>query len=266
MFDVTSQLVRKEISPFAREHTGFIAEIKIERLTKRYSDTQSPAVENLNLQINEGEFIAIVGPSGSGKTTILDCLLGINSPSSGEIQISGLPPRDAIKKWPGAIGYVSQEVFIANKSILENVTLGFEPSEVPIDAVNAAIESARLKDFVGSLPLGIATVLGENGAKVSGGQKQRIGIARALLTSPRLLVLDEATSALDGITESKIAAEIISFKGKMSILVIAHRLSTILDADRIYYIEDGRLLGQGTFEELRRNTPQFADQAKIMGL
>jgi ABC-type multidrug transport system fused ATPase/permease subunit len=265
-FDVTSQLVRKEVSPFVWEHGDFRAEIKIDRLTKRYPDTQSPAVENLILQINEGEFIAVVGPSGSGKTTILDCLLGINSPSSGEIQISGLPPRDAIKKWPGAIGYVSQEVFIANKSILENVTLGFEPSEVPLDAVNAAIESARLKDFVGSLPLGMATVLGENGAKVSGGQKQRIGIARALLTSPRLLVLDEATSALDGITESKIAAEIISFKGKMSILVIAHRLSTILDADRIYYIENGRLLGQGTFEELRRSTPQFADQARIMGL
>jgi ABC-type bacteriocin/lantibiotic exporter with double-glycine peptidase domain len=264
--DVDSSYDDKRISKFESDHHDFRPEIDISNLSKKYQDTASAALEYFNLHIKPGEFVAIVGPSGSGKTTILDCLLGINAPTSGEIRISGCSPREALSKWPGAIGYVSQEVYISNKSIIENIALGFDPLEVPEKAIWSAINSAKLNDFVQSLPIGLNTILGENGAKISGGQKQRIGIARALLTSPKLLVLDEATSALDGITEAEISSEILSLKGDMSILVIAHRLSTILDADRIYYLDNGKLLGTGTFKELKATIPQFAAQAEIMGL
>ena len=129
-----------------------------------------------------------------------------------------------------------------------------------------AVRIAQLHEFVESLPQGIHTLVGERGSKVSGGQRQRIGIARALYTNPKLLVLDEATSSLDGQTEADISSSILELRGKVTIVIIAHRLSTVLNADRICYLEEGKIVAQGTFQEVRKLVPDFDTQAKLMGL
>ena len=123
-----------------------------------------------------------------------------------------------------------------------------------------------MEDFISSLPLGLDTPLGERGGNISGGQRQRIGIARALVTNPRILVLDEATSALDGETEAEISSAISNLKGKTTVVVIAHRLASVRNCDSVLYLESGNSIMQGTFEEVRKAVPNFEKQAKLMGL
>ena len=255
-----------ESSKFTSDHSGFTPWVSVKGLSKQYKQEGSFALRSFDLEIKPGEFIAVVGPSGSGKTTFVDCLMGVTDPSAGEILISGLSPSAAIEKWPGAISYVPQNVYLRNGSISSNVTLGYEDDEIPQYLVEDALERAQLGPYLSQSPLGIFSEVGEQGSKLSGGQKQRIGIARALLSKPQLLVLDEATSALDGITEIQIAQEIQQLKGKISILAIAHRLSTIVQADRIYYLKDGEIIGKGTFDELRALVPEFNTQAELMGM
>jgi ABC-type multidrug transport system fused ATPase/permease subunit len=192
--------------------------------------------------------------------------MGILTPTDGEISISGFTPHEAVSKWPGAIAYVPQDVSIFNGTVLSNIALGFAPQEVPELQINKSLEVAKLLDFVNSLPQGIHTEVGENGSSFSGGQRQRLGIARALFTNPKLLVLDEATSALDGDTEIQVASAIRGLKGKTTILMIAHRLSTVRDADAVVYMENGKAIAIGSFEEVRLKVPEFDKQATLMGL
>lgn len=253
-------------SKFSIDHVGFIPHVQIRGLSKRYHQNEPLALDSFDLEILPGEFVAVVGPSGSGKTTFVDCLMGVTKPTEGQIKISGLSPQEAVRKWPGAISYVPQNVYLRNGSISSNVTLGYEEGEISPDQILNALERAQLGEFITQAQSGLNSEVGEHGAKLSGGQKQRIGIARALITKPELLVLDEATSALDGITEMQIANEIQHLKGKISILVIAHRLSTIVNADRIYYLKEGKLIGVGSFNTLRISVPEFDVQAKLMGM
>jgi ABC-type multidrug transport system fused ATPase/permease subunit len=173
---------------------------------------------------------------------------------------------EAIEKWPGAIAYVPQDVLIINGSIRENVALGYPLENATDKLVNDALRIASLADFVDSLPDALETNLGERGARLSGGQRQRIGIARALFTKPKLLVLDEATSSLDSMTEESISNDIKSLKGSTTVIIIAHRLSTVKDADRVVYIEQGRILAVGTFDEVRSLVPDFDKQARLTGI
>lgn len=261
--------IKEEIglsSNFTTDHSDFVPRVQIRNLTKRYKDREFLALDSVELDIHPGEFIAVVGPSGSGKTTLVDCLMGVTTPSEGQIEISGLSPHAVIHKWPGAISYVPQNVYLRNGTISSNVTLGYDEGGIPGDMISNALEQAQLGEFIAQAPLGILSEVGEHGAKLSGGQKQRIGLARALISKPKLLVLDEATSALDGMTELQITDELLSLKGRVTILVIAHRLSTIVSADRIYYLENGKVLGVGKFQELRKLIPQFDQQAKLMGM
>jgi ABC-type multidrug transport system fused ATPase/permease subunit len=253
-------------SNFTTDHSDFVPRVQISNLTKRYKDREFLALDSFELDIHPGEFVAVVGPSGSGKTTLVDCLMGVTTPSAGQIQISGLSPHAAIHKWPGAISYVPQNVYLRNGTISSNVTLGYDEGGIPGNMILNALEQAQLGEFIAQSPLGILSEVGEHGAKLSGGQKQRIGLARALISKPKFLVLDEATSALDGMTELQITEELLSLKGRVTMLVIAHRLSTIVSADRIYYLENGKVLGVGKFEELRQTIPQFDQQAKLMGM
>jgi ABC-type multidrug transport system fused ATPase/permease subunit len=197
---------------------------------------------------------------------MIDVLLGVLNPDEGSVLISGLPPLLAVAKWPGAVSYVPQDVVIATGTIRENVALGY-PSEVATDElVNSALRVAHLDKFVSELPNGIDTHVGERGAKISGGQRQRLGIARALFTRPHLLVLDEATSSLDGETEVSITDAIHELRGSTTVVVIAHRLSTVRDADIVIYLSNGSIKAIGTFDEVRKNVPDFDRQAKLMGL
>jgi ABC-type multidrug transport system fused ATPase/permease subunit len=248
------------------EHLGFEPSIKVSNLTWTYPNSNTPALQDINLEVKSGEFIALVGPSGAGKTSLVDAILGVLPSSNGSVIISGMTPLEAVKHWSGAIAYVPQDVLISDGSIRQNVSIGFPDSEATDDLVWQAIEMAQLKVFVQSLPNELDSQVGERGTRISGGQKQRLGIARAMFTNPKLLVLDEATSSLDGQTESDIADAIQALKGIVTVVMIAHRLSTVRDADKVIYLDHGKILSIGSFQEVRSEVPEFDRQAQLMGL
>lgn len=250
-------------------HESFNPALELSNVNFSFSDTkpnQNLFIQNLNLKIDSGQFVAVVGPSGSGKTTLVNLALGLYKPSSGRVSMSGIEPELAINKWPGAVSFVPQDVRILNGTIKENLEFGLTESEISDLAVQKALEDSQLQVLVDSLDLKTNTLLGESGHQLSGGQKQRLGLARALYTSPKLLILDEATSALDSETESAITESLAKLQGKVTVIVIAHRLSTVRRADRVLYVEAGKILADGTFDEIRKEIPNFDQQAKLMGL
>ena len=248
------------------QHVGFLSEIRVNRVTLTYPGGLTPAISNVSLDISAGISVAVVGSSGAGKTTLIDILLGVLKPDNGSILISGLPPLEAISRWPGAISYVPQDVVIAAGTIRENVALGYPPEAVLDELVMNALKVAHLDKFVQTLQDGIDTQVGERGAKISGGERQRLGIARAMFTNPYLLVLDEATSSLDGETEASISDAIHALRGTTTVVMIAHRLSTVRNADLVVYMSDGKIVSTGSFDEVRRAVPDFDRQAKLMSL
>jgi ABC-type multidrug transport system fused ATPase/permease subunit len=248
------------------DHADFNPQIEVRKVSFSFQNNRDFSLSEIDLRIPSGSLVAIVGPSGAGKTTLVDLILGILNPNSGDVSISSISPEEAIVRWPGAISYVPQDVLIISGTIRENVSLGYPHKFVSDDLVDAAIQMANLQEFVGSLPEGIGTEVGERGTKISGGQRQRLGIARALFTKPKLLVLDEATSALDAESEASIAKAIEALRGNTTVIMIAHRLSTVRDADLIVYMEKGKILATGTFEKVRRQVPDFDVQARLFGL
>jgi ABC-type multidrug transport system fused ATPase/permease subunit len=215
------------------KHIGFCPEIEIKRISVRYPENSFDTISDLSLTIFPGEMIAIVGESGAGKSTLVDLLLGVLEPDLGSVSISGLTPDEAITAWPGAIGYVPQDSWLIDGTIAQNVALGFAETQKYELEILAALEAAQLTTYVNALPNGIESMVGERGTKMSGGQRQRVGIARALFTSPKLLVLDEATSSLDSQTEQEITQSLQELRGISTVVIIAHRLTTILAADRV---------------------------------
>ena len=248
------------------EHLDFLPSISVENINFSYPGEESRAIDNVSFNVASGTSVAIVGSSGAGKTTLVDLLLGILKPDSGTILVSGENPKGAISKWPGAISYVPQDVMISNGTIRENIGLGYPSEFVVTELVNSAIRIAALNQYVSKLTKGIDTPIGERGVKMSGGERQRLGIARAMFTKPALLVLDEATSSLDGETEASVAEAIQELNGKITVVIIAHRLSTIVNSDLVIYLENGKLIAKGTFNEVRNQVPDFDKQAKLMGL
>ena len=248
------------------EHSGFSPTVEMSDVVFKYPNAEAPILQNESFSIKAGNSVAIVGSTGAGKSTAVDVILGLLNPESGSISISGLKPEEAVIKWPGAISYVPQDVVISNGTIRENVALGFNSKYVNEELVWDAIKAAQLDDYVNSLPEGLGTQVGERGTRMSGGQRQRLGIARALFTLPKLLVLDEATSALDGETELAISQAIQRLRGNVTVIMIAHRLSTVRNADSIIYIDKGKVIFIGTFDQVRDNVPNFDRQAKLMGL
>lgn len=257
---------RLVVKPLDFSYVDFHADISLENVSLRYPTKENPAVDSISLRIQPGEVVAFVGPSGAGKTTIIDLLLGVLEPDSGFASIQGLRPLEAIQKWPGAVGYVPQDVMISNGTIRDNVSLGFNKDEFVDHDVWNALEVAQLSEYVRSLPDQLETRVGDRGAQLSGGQRQRLGIARAMFTRPKLLVLDEATSSLDGSTEASITEAVHNLKGGITIVMIAHRLSTVKESDRIFYLSNGKLLTSGTFDQVRQAIPEFNKQAELMGL
>lgn len=242
----------------------FKHEIELKNISFSYQDSNSQAIKGISLTINQGQMVAFVGPSGGGKSTLIDIILGLLDPNEGLVLIRGAKPKRFIESAPGRIGFVSQDSSLFNGSIRENLVFGLKKNYTD-EALYSILDKVALKEFVEKLPLGLEEMIGERGTLMSGGQRQRLNIARAILTNPEILVLDEATSGLDVETEQQIVDSIESIREHRTVIIIAHRLSTVLKSDKIFFINDGSLKGQGTFAELRKSLPDFDRQANLAG-
>jgi ATP-binding cassette, subfamily B, bacterial PglK len=215
-----------------------------------FSDTAA-ALEDIDLDIVSGRSYGIVGASGAGKTTLADVLLGLLRPQRGRITIDGRAIDDAlVESWRRETAYVPQSPYIADATLRENVAFGIAPDAIDDARVMQCLELANLGEFVARQRDGLHTQLGDRGARVSGGQRQRVAIARALYRIPELMVLDEATSALDSLAEGVIQDAIAKLRSVTTTITIAHRLATVRDCDRIFVLDQGRLVAEGSWSEL----------------
>jgi ABC-type multidrug transport system fused ATPase/permease subunit len=254
------------ITPFSSHHELFTGEVTLSHVTFQYPKADRKALFDISVHIPAGSTCAVVGPSGSGKTTLVDLLLGMFEPQSGTALVSNATPLESISNFPGAIGYVPQDVTVFQGTIRENIALGYPIEDALDERINFALEVAQLREFVGQLPAGVDTEVGPRGSKLSGGQRQRLGIARAMFTKPKLLILDESTSALDAQTELAVSEAIAAIPYEITTVIIAHRLSTVRKADQIIYLQDGVMVANGNFEQVRSQVNDFDQQAKLMGL
>lgn len=249
-----------------RHEFHFKGTVEANSLSFKYQGHGKNVISDIDLYIPEGEWLAIVGPSGSGKTTLVDLLLGILKPSQGFAKLSGLESEQALSSFPGSVSYVAQDSFIFEGSIEENITLNRQDLVANIERVRECLSLVGLEKFLDEKEAGLQEQVGELGSKLSGGQRQRLGIARALYTAPKILILDEATSALDANSEKVITDCLNVIRGKTTIISIAHRLSTVINADRLIYLESGRIVASGNFEEVRLKVPDFNRQVELSSL
>ena len=224
--------------------------VVVDQLDFEYEQSESLVLSNINIKISSGEAVGFVGQSGSGKSTLIDIMLGLLEPQNGSVLINGQTIENVKQSWQKQIGYIPQTIFLLDDSLRRNIAIGIADSEIDELAIVEALKSAQLEDFVASLPEGLDTVVGERGVRLSGGQRQRIGIARALYHRPSVLVLDEATSSLDTETEHGVMQAVQALQGDKTVIIVAHRLSTVEYCDRLYRLDAGRIVDEGTFDEV----------------
>ncbi len=223
--------------------------IELRDVSFSYAGSKAPALHHISLTIAPGQQVAFIGPSGAGKSTIADVICGVLTPSAGSVRVFAIDEGPGLDPF-GSVSYVPQKPGLVSGTVGENVALGLDAKETDEIKVWSAIKSAHLTDVVNSLPNGIHTNLGKYQDSLSGGQTQRLGLARALYSEPSLLVMDEATSALDAESESEIAKALEQMRGKVTVVLIAHRLNTVQHADKVFLIDHGQLVDEGTFQEL----------------
>ena len=211
----------------------FSNKIEFKNVTYSYTSGESPVVENLSFTIEIGEKVGIIGESGSGKSSVLDLLLGLIQPKMGSISIDGLDFDGARMRWGKLIGYVAQDIYLADDTLRNNVAFGFDPLDISESRVSTCLELSHLSRIVLDDPAGMDQILGERGSKISGGEKQRIGIARCIYQDPEIIVLDEATSALDSETEQIVMNNLFNLQPKKTFIIVAHRLATIAKCDKV---------------------------------
>jgi len=217
-----------------------------------------PVLQGVSLKVNAGEIVALVGSSGAGKSTLVDLIPRFYDPQSGSVFIDGKDTRDIrLKSLRGVMGIVTQEVLLFNDTIRNNIAYGV--TETSDEDIYAAARAANAHDFIEQLPQGYQTMIGDRGTKLSGGQRQRLSIARAILKNPPILIFDEATSALDTESEKQVQDAIDRLVQNRTTFVIAHRLSTIQNVDRIYVLQEGRIVQTGNHSELLANEGIYRD-------
>lgn len=255
------------VSENARQHGNqpekltLKSELRFDNISFRYPESDGDALENISLTIGRGQAIGFVGPSGAGKTTIADVLLGLLTPQKGAILVDGQDISKNMAGWQKNIGYIPQFIYLSDTTIRRNIAFGVPPEQIDDEQLWSAIQAAQIEELVKKLPDGVNSQIGEHGVKLSGGQRQRIGIARALYHNPEVLIMDEATSALDTNTERMILSAIEAQVGKRTIITIAHRLSTVRNSNQLFYLEDGRLVNSGTYDELCELNEAFRKMA-----
>ena len=240
--------------------------IDVSGVSFMYPDGDRAVLEGIDVHMPPGTSLAICGASGSGKTTLVDIMLGLIQPSAGVVTYGGRSPQELGSEWRRIVAYVPQDVFLLDASLAANVAFGEEKATRDDKRIMQALGDAELGGLIDELPEGLESMLGERGSRLSGGQRQRIGIARALYRSPCVIVLDEATSALDNETEDRVSRAIGRLAGKVSTVVVAHRLSTVRHVDHLVFLKDGRIQAQGTFEEVRRLSDDFARLVELGNL
>jgi ABC-type bacteriocin/lantibiotic exporter with double-glycine peptidase domain len=233
--------------------------LELKNVSFCYSSAQEPVVNEVNITIARNTSIGLVGATGSGKTTLVDIILGLLPPTSGQLFVDGTEiGGENLVTWQRNFGYVPQQIYLCDDTITRNIAFGVSEENIDMQAVIRAARIANLHGFVEKkLPNGYETIIGERGVRLSGGQRQRIGIARALYKDPAFLIMDEATNSLDGITEEAVMEALGTLSGNKTIIMIAHRLTTVKHCDIIYTLEHGRITNHGTYEELQRTSAWF---------
>lgn len=241
-----------QISKNSRKKIDFKTSIKLIDVNFKYKDSKNLIINGLNLTIPSKSKIGIIGPTGGGKTTLVDLIIGLLEPDSGEIYIDNVKLDNQTKySWHKKIGYVAQDIFLTDNDIWQNVAFGIEKKKIDRKKVQEVCKIACLDEFINSnLDLKYDTIVGDRGIKLSGGQKQRIGIARSLYLSPSILVLDEGTSSLDLDTEANIISNLIKMRNNITVLMVAHRLNTLKQCDLIIEIKDGKILSSGRYKDI----------------
>jgi ATP-binding cassette, subfamily B, bacterial PglK len=241
----------------------FNHKLQIRDINFFYKGEKNPVINNLNLDVKKNTTVGLIGPSGVGKTTLIDIILGLLTPDSGNIIVDGIKiNKENIAAWQKNIGYVPQSIYLTDDSIEKNIAFSIAENEIDRAKLVSAAKMANVDTFINSLPDQYKTLVGERGVRLSGGQRQRIGIARALYHNPTILVFDEATSSLDGITEDVIMDSIHNLSHKKTIIMIAHRMTTVKECDVIHMMKDGKIFDSGTYDELFQKNKDFQLMAK----
>ena len=212
-----------------------------------YPNSRNKIISNANIQVKKGQSIGIIGKTGSGKTTLIDIILGLLQPQSGNILYNNEKLVNNLNSWRSQVAYLPQQVFLIDESLRNNIALGLQRNEVDEKSIERAVFKAHLTKLVAELPSGLDTLIGENGMRLSGGQRQRIALARAFYHNRNVIVMDESTSSLDNETEREVIKEINFLKGKVTTIIIAHNLATLKDCDRIYKVENGNIIEMKNF-------------------
>jgi ATP-binding cassette, subfamily B, bacterial PglK len=249
-----------------QKNFSFNKTITLDNINYTYPNASHATLKNINLNISKNSTVGFVGVTGSGKTTTIDIILGLLKPQIGTLKVDArIITKKNARSWQRSIGYVPQHIYLSDDTVAANIAFGIESKDINQELVEKASKIANLHNFVNNeLPKKYQTAIGERGIKLSGGQRQRVAIARALYHEPKVLVLDEATSALDNQTERAVIEAVNNLSKKITIIIIAHRLTTVKKCDKIFLLENGELIAEGSFDELIKINKNFSSIAKSL--